>query len=116
MVFSDLGVEVDENEVEMVGQPAHREEDDYHSKHANYLQQISMLLLFIILVIVIVLDLCIQNTPTTHCKYVMKSVDLLFLDGGGLGGPGILPHAPGPQHSAHPGPGPLLHLYTVSGQ
>ena len=38
-MFSYLWVEIDKNKVEVVGQPAHREEDDNQGEHSDYLKQ-----------------------------------------------------------------------------
>jgi hypothetical protein len=37
-MLGDVRVEVDQDEVEVVGQPAHREEDDNQGKHPDYLR------------------------------------------------------------------------------
>ncbi len=37
-MLGDVGVEVDQDEVEVVGQPAHREKDDNQGKHPYYLR------------------------------------------------------------------------------
>jgi hypothetical protein len=37
-MLGDVRVEIDQDEVEMVGQPAHREKDDNQGKHPDYLR------------------------------------------------------------------------------
>jgi hypothetical protein len=46
-MLGDVGVEVDQDEVEVVGQPAHREKDDNQGKHLDYLRNYQFSLQFL---------------------------------------------------------------------